>query len=176
MKKCKICRAPFTPRFSTLQATCEKPECILANKKKADEKAAKREIKAMRERLKSVSSYRNDLQKIFNEFIRLRDKDKPCISCGSPLTGKYDAGHGFSVGSYPNLRFNEDNVHGQCVHCNRHKHGAANEYMIGLEARIGKERFEHLKSIRNEPLKLPLDEIKELIEVYRGKVAALKGK
>ena len=174
MKKCKICRATFTPRFSSLQPTCERAACIIAYKKKVEEKAAKREIKAMRERLKSVSEYRKDLQKVFNEFIRLRDKDKPCISCGAKLTGKYDAGHCFSVGSYPNLRFNELNVHGQCVQCNRHKHGAANEYMIGLEKRIGSEKLSELKSIRNEPLKLPVDQIKELIEVYKTKIAELK--
>ena len=50
------------------------------------------------------------------DSIRLRDKHQPCISCGKPLEGKYDAGHFFQQQNNRS-RFNEDNVHGQCVHC-----------------------------------------------------------
>ena len=44
----------------------------------------------------------------FHKYIRRRDQDKPCISCG-----KYtllQAGHFYSAGGNPVVRFNEDNV------------------------------------------------------------------
>ena len=48
----------------------------------------------MRKDLKTHKDYIQILQKLFfNTFIRLRDKHQPCISCGKPLEGKYDAGH-----------------------------------------------------------------------------------
>lgn len=169
MKTCKICRVKFTPSFSTLQPTCTSPLCILKWAKKVDEKKGKREVKAMRERQKSISQWRRELQQVFNKFIRERDKGKGCISCGAKLQGKYDAGHYYSVGSYPNLRFNEDNCHGQCVHCNQHLHGNLLEYQIGIIKRIGKHRLEELESQRNEPLRLPLDEIKIKINFYKSK-------
>jgi len=31
---------------------------------------------------KSLPKLKKDLQLIFNAFIRVRDKDEPCISCG----------------------------------------------------------------------------------------------
>jgi hypothetical protein len=71
----------------------------------------------------SYSDHVKELQVIVNKYVRLRDKDKGCISCGTPLLGKYDAGHYYSAGGNPELRFNTDNIHGQCVYCNQHRHG-----------------------------------------------------
>jgi hypothetical protein len=174
MKRCKVCKIPFTPTYSSLQATCVKPQCLIEWGRMAERKKAKREIRQMRENIKSVSAYRRELQKVFNEFIRLRDSKEPCISCGKPLPMKYDAGHFYSVGSYPNLRFNEDNVHAQCVECNQHKHGNLLEYAPRLTERIGFERASKLMVLRNEPLRLSLEEIKQLIEQYKWKVKILK--
>lgn len=174
MKRCKVCKQPFTPTYSSLQATCVKPKCLIEWGRMAERKKAKREIRQMRENIKSVSQYRRELQKIFNEFIRLRDRHQPCISCGKTLPAKYDAGHFYSVGSYPNLRFNEDNVHGQCVECNQHRHGNLLEYAPRLTERIGFERASKLMVLRNEPLRLSLEEIKKLIEEYKWKVKTLK--
>jgi hypothetical protein len=174
MKRCRICKEKFIPTYSTLQATCTKPKCLLEWGRITAIKKSKRELKAIRESLKSVSQYRRELQKVFNEFIRLRDKNQLCISCNKQLPVKYDAGHFYSVGSYPNLRFNEDNVHAQCVECNQHKHGNLLEYSQRLNERIGFERASKLMIIRHEPLKLPLDKIKELTEHYKCKVKALK--
>jgi gamma-glutamylcyclotransferase (GGCT)/AIG2-like uncharacterized protein YtfP len=173
-KKCRICRQEFTPKYSTMQATCENIECMIAYSSKQKDKKTKAEFKAIKERNKSVSQWRKELQQVFNQYIRLRDQGKGCISCGKQLQGKYDAGHYFSVGSYPNLRFNESNVHGQCVGCNQHKHGNLLEYAIGIEKRIGKSKLEELKSMRNDRLSLPLDKIKELIYYYKDKVKEIK--
>ena len=173
-RRCKICKAEFIPSFSTLQATCTEVNCILAWADKAKEKKSKREIKAMKERNKSISQWRKELQQVFNTYIRLRDKGRPCISCGKALQGKYDAGHYYSVGSYPNLRFNESNVHGQCVTCNQHKHGNLLEYTEGITKRIGKARLEELKAMRNDRLSLPLDMIKEKIDHYKKLINKMK--
>jgi hypothetical protein len=174
MKKCKICREFFEPTYSSLQPTCTKPQCIISYAKRVEEKKSKREIKVMRERVKSVSHWRRDLQQAFNAYIRERDKHRPCISCDKPLVGKYDAGHFYSVGSYPNLRFNEDNCHGQCVECNQHKHGNLIEYSLRLPDRIGTSQYHHIHQIKNDPLRLSLDEIKNLIQYYRKLLKSLK--
>jgi len=141
MKKCKVCRDKFTPTYSTLQPTCEKIECLVSWGKLI---AAKQKLKADKvwkkettEKLMTLSDYIRICQKVFNTYIRMRDKDKPCISCDRPLSSKYDAGHFWSSGSYPNLRFHEDNVHGQCVHCNRDLHGNLLNYRTRLIDRIG---------------------------------------
>jgi gamma-glutamylcyclotransferase (GGCT)/AIG2-like uncharacterized protein YtfP len=169
-KTCKVCRERFVPTISTLQATCTKVSCVLQYAKRSKAKEASEEIKRMREKIKTLSDYRRELQQVFNKFIRLRDKDKPCISCSRKLGTKYDAGHYFSVGSYPNLRFDEDNVHGQCVECNQHKHGNLIEYGERLQDRIGEEAFDKLYMRRTQSLRLSVDQMKELIKIYKSKI------
>ena len=79
----------------------------------------------------------------FHKYIRNRDRGKPCVSCGRHTT--LQAGHYYSAGQHPSVRFNEDNVHGQCLSCNYFKHGNLINYSHNLLDRIGQERFKKLK-------------------------------
>ena len=106
-------------------------------------------------------------------FIRLRDADQPCISCGRFHQGAYDAGHYRSVGAAPEIRFHEDNCHRQCVPCNQHKSGNAVEYRIRLAQRIGKDRVEWLEG-PHEPRKYSIEDAKRIRDEYRGKARALQ--
>jgi hypothetical protein len=135
-----------------------------------------KEKKALKEKLMTKSDYLNICQKVFNTYIRTRDKDKNCISCNKKLVGKYDAGHFFSVGAYPNLRFNENNVFGQCVNCNRDKHGNVKEYDLRLQNILSIEEYNKLLNDRNKPALLTIEDIKELIAIYRVKTKELNGK
>lgn len=173
LKKCK-CGELFEPIYRNgmpISKLCFK--CLAANGKAKVKRDWNIEKKQRKEKLKTHSDWLKDLQKVFNQYIRLRDKNKPCISCGASLTSKYDAGHYFTVGAYPNLRFNEDNVHGQCVHCNQHKHGNVAEYSISLPLRIGIERFEKLLEERSKPANLTVEDIKEKIKEYKQKIKEL---
>jgi hypothetical protein len=181
MKKCKNCRAKFEPRFSTLESYCWAPECKTIEAMKKLESLKKLEVKnwtqrknEMKKKVKTTSDYRNELQKVFNTWVRLRDLDAGCISCGHILTGKFDAGHYYSVGSYPNLRFDIDNVHGQCVECNQHKHGNLIEYATGLIERIGHERYHELHNKRNQILKLTVSEMEDLTAQYKILIKILR--
>ena len=181
MKKCRHCGNRFEPRFSSLERFCWNPECKtidamekLDRLKKNESKQWNIQRKKIREKLKTTSDWKNDLQKTFNEFIRIRDKHKPCISCGRKLPEKFDAGHFHSVGSSPSLRFNESNVHGQCVHCNRDKHGNLHEYRVGLIQRVGNDVVDELDAKRHESRKWTQPEIVEMIQQYKMKIKLLK--
>jgi len=127
-----------------------------------------------RESLKTKKDYLLIAQKVFNTYIRLRDKGKPCISCDKQLRDNdINASHYFSVGSSPNLRFNEDNVHNSCIRCNKELHGNISEYAIKLPLRIGKERFEQLIQDRNKSALYSIDEVKEIISKYKEKIKCL---
>jgi hypothetical protein len=171
-RKCVQCKDKFTPQNNN--QICCSGFCAYEYVKKQTAKNWQKEKKELKEKLMSKSDYLNILQKVFNTFIRMRDKDKNCISCDRKLTGKFDAGHFFSVGAYPNLRFNEKNVHGQCVHCNRDKHGNVKEYDLRLQMLLSDTEYQMLLESRNKPLKLSIDEVKELILIYRQKIKELK--
>lgn len=141
-------------------------------KKKSDQR--KKDKKKLEE-MKTFSDWVNDLQKIFNKFIRLRDADLPCISCGTIANVKYDAGHYLSVGSYPNLRVNEMNVNKQCSKfCNVEKRGNVVEYRDGLIRKYGLDKVNELEAKRQSTWKKPIYEIKEMITYYKGKVREME--
>ena len=174
--KCKSCSNEFEP-FSSHNSTIKQKMCVPCLIAKGSEKRAKtansvwrKEKSELKEKLKTKSEWLNEFQKVFNTYIRERDYKKPCVSCDKPLAGKFDAGHYFTVGAYPNIRFNEDNVHGQCVECNQHRHGNIAEYSIRLPYRIGQERYDKLLMSRNESNKLSIEDIKLLICSYKEKI------
>jgi hypothetical protein len=136
-----------------------------------------KEKKVLKKKLMTKSDYLNICQKVFNTYIRTRDKGKPCVSCDKFLKeNDVNASHYFSVGSSPNLRFNEDNVHSSCIKCNKELHGNTIEYTLRLPNRIGIERYNQLLNDRNKPALLTIEDIKELIAIYRVKTKELNGK
>lgn len=139
--------------------------------KKNAEKAKKEERridKLKRDELKTRRDWLNEAQVVFNRWIRLRDYLRPCISCGKE-NATWDAGHYRSVGAAPQLRFDEMNVHKQCVHCNQHKSGNAIEMRIGLVNRYGVEVVERLEST-NESVKWTIEDAQRIKREYANKI------
>lgn len=186
-KKCKICNTSFEP-FNSLQVWCS-PQCgYELSKKRTDAKAkfeAKIERKSLRERkekLKNKSQWLKDAQNnACNPYIRFRDKDEPCISCGRYdheiddvfIGGKWDAGHFKSRGAYPELRFHPLNIHKQCKTCNggsgkyaKKDKSVAENYRINLINKIGLSNVEWLEG-RHEIQHLTIDDIKEIKAYYK---------
>lgn len=184
-KKQRICRVCKKPFFKTLplQIVCS-PACAIeqasATRAKAERMQAKEDRKTLRiqrEKLKTRRDYLKEAQRAFNDFIRARDKDKPCICCGQPLGegsigGAFDCGHYRSVGSAPHLRFDERNAHGQRKQCNRYGAGRAVDYRIGLGRRLGMEVVEQLES-DNTPQKWTKEDLIAIRDHYRAKRKAL---
>ena len=105
-------------------------------------------------------------ESVFNKWIRERDKDKGCISCGGSVD---HAGHYFPVGGHSGLRFNEINVNGQCVGCNTYKHGNLIYYRDGLVRRYGLFETEvwEQECMSNKVNKWSRTELNEIIEKYK---------
>lgn len=181
LRKCKFCQVPFKPTYSTTQNVCSH-RCAIEYSKivqiAKDNREWQREKKERKEALLTHSEWLNLFQKVFNAYIRSRDKGQGCISCGTKKNVQYAAGHYFSVGAFPNVRFDEDNVHLQCnKRCNGELSGNIIEYRPKLIEKIGIERFEALEyRARNESGKLSIPEIKEKIKEYKEKTKELSKK
>ena len=171
-KKCKCCNVFFTP-YKTTQKVCS-TKCAIeyANNKIKSEakKRARAERKEYYENNMTLSDWKKKVQTVFNKFIRLRDMQKGCISCGTPLQlRKFDAGHYYPT-TYQGIRFNENNVHGQCVRCNRNMHGNIHEYRKRITERISQEELDWLDENRYIELKLNKIELEELYNKYKKKI------
>ena len=77
-RKCKQCGEVFQKK-QPLQFVCS-PICSIEYAKKQRKKADKTEWqkrkKAIKEKLKTKQNYENELQVVFNTFIRLRDQNQ----------------------------------------------------------------------------------------------------
>jgi len=178
MSKCKICRAEFTKRSMTHKVCSDSCAVELLRKTREEAKlkadrTERVETKKALERLKTRSDWLKDAQVVFNQYIRERDKAEPCISCQRFHQGQYHAGHFVSVGSRPNLRFDEQNVHRQCAPCNNHLSGNIIHYRMNLIKKLGVEAVVRLET-DFEPKKYTIDDLKEIIIIYRKKVKMLK--
>ena len=170
MPRCRICKDKFEAKFFN-QKTCFNASCVIEFKNITKQKEWKERKKVLKDGLKRKQDYEKDLEVVFNKFIRLRDKDEPCISCDAPAgTYKLTAGHFYPAGSYKNLRFNEDNVNSQCWwNCNKNKSGNLLEYRPRLIKKIGIERVEELERLKNIPAHYTIPELKEMIKQYKLK-------
>lgn len=117
------------------------------------------------------------LDSIFSEYIRKRDSDQygmvRCISCGKRVVWKEaDAGHYVSR-KHMCLRYNENNVNGQCVDCNRFKSGNIDKYKKGLILKYGRFIIDYLENKKNEIRQYSSFEIELMCNYYKKKIKNL---
>lgn len=176
-KKCRACGEWFRAA-NTLHRACS-TRCAIEVSRQDTRKAQRQDDKRRKAALKSKSDLRREAQAEFNAYIRERDADQPCISCGATkasvhLTGGgWDCGHYRSTGASPELRFCELNAHKQCKQCNQHLSGNVTNYRIGLRQRIGDAALEWLEA-EHPPTKYTKDDYAEIKREYRAKRKALR--
>jgi hypothetical protein len=107
---------------------------------------SKKEKPVKEAKVKEVVSLPTDLeitQKTVNTYIRMRDKDQKCISCGK---GKPEhAGHYLPQGSFSGVRYDYFNLAGQCEKCNCGEYGSPEKFREGLIKRLGLKAVEDLE-------------------------------
>ena len=86
MAKCKICKKDFT-QFNSLNSVCSILCAIELGKlkpAKVNYKRVNSQLKSeAKEKLETYSQKVNKVKVIFQKWIRERDKNEPCISCGT---------------------------------------------------------------------------------------------
>lgn len=170
--RCKHCKDKFEPiRFN--HKFCLKDECIKAFVEEVKVKQWKETKIKMKNDLKTTQDWLKEAQTIFNKYIRLRDMGLVCVSCQQPPKKK-NAGHYFSQGGHSNVRFDEDNVHLQCEHCNTFLSGNLLNYQIGIQKRIGAQKLLELQERAHVTKKWSIEELKEIIQTYKTKVRELQ--
>lgn len=143
-KKCKAkgCGVVFSPA-RPMQCVCS-PACaqLLARAKTEQAETKQRQEqrkadRAKREELKPLKWFHSKTKIAVHKYIRTRDAEAPCISCGTHHAAQWDAGHFISVGSDSSLRYDFANIHKQCSVCNQHKSGNLLRYRANLIQKIG---------------------------------------
>jgi len=154
-KRCKECSELFIP-YNSLQKVCGVDCAIKYNKKKA--KADKEKIDRLHQEKKerlSLATVLGYTKTRVHQYIRKRDEGKPCISCGTPYKEDFHAGHFYPAGKFTALKFDLNNIHGQCIQCNRFNEGNFEMYSLNLPNRIGIEEYQKLVKRAETSIKVP---------------------
>ncbi|WP_057634910.1 recombination protein NinG [Yersinia kristensenii] len=200
-RNCKVCKTRFKPAtqyewwcdekhkeeyikqlaVKARQNTIQKDE----QRRKKETQAERQSLKIRKLELKPDSHFKKLAQQAFNEYIRTRDHDQPCISCGETNPpdlhgGQWDCGHFKTVGGFPELRFVECNAYRQCKSCNAGsaKYGGKaatveKMYRESLAKKFGQELVDWLDG-PHEMNHYRRDDYIRIRDEYRAKTRSLK--
>jgi hypothetical protein len=100
---------------------------------------------------RSIDWLEDKLQELINAKVRRRDSVNGffiCISCDElKPTNQLNAGHFYRKEAiqYKALKFDLDNIHGQCVRCNKYLSANLIPYRANLLLKIGEQRLKQLE-------------------------------
>jgi hypothetical protein len=179
MKKCRNCKQPFKPRFTTLEKHCHEIDCQVAKameyleKQKLAEKKKDDEYWNNKKAELNKDNGKESLQKAINTLVRKIDEKfyNSCICCERPLKfnepGSVHAAHRYNVGGHENIRWNLHNIHSATLYCNKHNTEHKTGYDNGLVVRFSQEYKDLVDGLdlKYKVLKLTSVEIKEKIKI-----------
>ncbi len=181
LKVCKVCRCNFLAPRGLQKARVCGPVCALTFAKSARAKAEKvrlirdrRETKVKLRELEPIARLEKRAEAAVNAYVRVRDRDKGCISCDRPANwdGQWHASHFRSVGAASAVRFHLWNIHKGCSICNHHLSGNIAEYTPRLVALRGQECVDWLKS-QNQVVRYSREYLERLRAVFAKKTRRL---
>lgn len=185
-KRCKNkdCNKLFTPdremqpccSFECTISYVNKPDNLKGLIKTGKKLRQKENTRKKREwKQNDKSKLKQEAQKVVNQYVRLRDKDKPCISCGHTGNRQIHCGHFRPQGNTQQLRYYTLNTFAQCSTCNNHLSGNLVPYRAALVKRFGDEWVEKLEA-NHETKKYTVEYLQKLIRVFRKKIKLYKKK
>lgn len=188
-RKCKVCGDRFKP--NTLYEWWCRDEhkadyaVDLANKarqkriqlqerqRKETTQQERRNLKIRKLAVQPRSYFIKQAQQAVNAYIRERDKNLPCVSCGTLIAAQWDAGHYRTTAAAPQLRFDPRQIWKQCSVCNQHKSGNLVPYRAELILRIGIAEVESIEG-NHERHRWTIEECKSIKAEYQQKLKELR--
>jgi len=128
-----------------------------------------------------IKIIKGKLDKIFSQYIRLRDRVSMthcrCVDCGRLIDMKYecDAGHFVPRGRL-STRYHEQNVHAQAKKCNNKNWNQGEQYKHGkaIDRLYGEGTADRLMSMPKDGFKIDKSDYDEMIAFYTWAVEAMK--
>lgn len=125
-----------------------------------------------------VAKVKAELMALAKTYIKLRDGNT-CWTCGAGgLQGiNFHGGHFIadSIGGVI-LRYDEDNIHPQCMRCNHFLSGNQAEYYIKMVKEYGQEFVDEMfRKKHQDTTKWGMQDYRDKIDYYKEKIAKLNG-
>ncbi|HFF1620523.1 TPA: recombination protein NinG [Yersinia enterocolitica] len=188
-RNCKVCKTRFKPE-TVYQWWCNEEHrieyavLVMKDKRSRDqaselkrrrekEREGRKELKVRKINAKPKTYWIKQAQQAVNAFVRARDSNLPCVSCGTTSAAQWDAGHYRTTAAAPQFRFDLRQIHKQCSVCNQHKSGNIVPYRVELIKRIGIKTVEAIEN-NHERRSYTVEELKGIRDYYRLELKRLK--
>lgn len=187
--KCRGCKEYFRPpeespgiRHCSLECGTAILKRLWAKERLQQERAQKRaktaqkKVWAKEKREYKKNDYRvrkPAAKKACHSYIKERDKNELCICCNEPLGDDFQAGHWLESGNNPQVRYDENNIHAQRLHCNFYKGGDSGDYEKNLRSKIGDAAVDELITKKGGTVKRTAEEYLEIESHFKKKLEIL---
>ena len=123
---------------------------------------------------KSLPKLKEELDKVFSQFIRLRLADEnwnaKCVTCGTVKYWKeLQCGH-FMSRRHQSTRWNEENTACQCMACNIFNQGEQYKFSLYIDKTYGEGKSNELMLLSKQTLKLDRYDLEQMIQAYKEEV------
>ncbi|ANI29461.1 protein ninG [Yersinia entomophaga] len=188
-RNCKVCKTRFKPAAIYEWWCCEEHKIeyavlVMKERRKQNydneikqrqerQKEDRKQLKVRRINAHPKTYWIKQAQQAVNAFVRARDSNLPCVSCGTTSAAQWDAGHYRTTAAAPQFRFDPRQIHKQCSVCNQHKSGNIVPYRVELIKRIGIETVEAIEN-NHERSSYSIEELKSIRDYYRLELKKLK--
>lgn len=146
-------------------------------KKKEKSKYEISEIKIKLKPLEDKRKHTDELDKVFQFYVRLRDAMPggmtKCISCGKILPFEKMQGGHYCSRKHMTTRWSEDNVNSECVYCNMMDGDHLIQYRKNLIKKIGEKKVEWIEAYCHDTYKWSDFELVIMIKDYCKKCILL---
>lgn len=154
--KCKQCQIKVTKetsvivnvkRFCSFECAAKFGKANIPKGKEIRRKEQKKKDGKRKKELMTRSEWYDKLQALVNQYVKWRDRNEPCCTCGTSNPNiKYDAGHFIPQKGYDPRRFELTNIHKQCsLNCNQYGSGKRAEYREFIRVKYGSEHLDWLE-------------------------------
>jgi hypothetical protein len=121
---------------------------------------------------------KHKLDKIFSEYIRLRDANNDgivrCYCCGKSLPWRESENMHFIPRRHLSLRYSETNCHAGCTGCNCYNYGNIEKYTARLKKEYGEDIIDRLTVIKNVTHAPSDSDYQILIDHYKLEIKKLR--
>lgn len=127
---------------------------------------------------KSLSTLERELDDVFSDFIRLRDRKVGnfinCFVCGVTVPWQQSHNGHYISRAHMATRYNENNCNAVCIDCNCFDPDHQNQYRLKMIGYYGLRVVELLEGQKRNLQKFVRYEIQEMIDHYKIEVRKLK--
>ena len=140
--------------------------------KKEMKQEATKANREQKEKGKSIAALILESRKPYQQWIRMRDANNSCISCGQITSEIWDSGHFKKAELYTGMIFDERNCSKQCRKCNTYLNGNEGEYRKRLIEKHSQEWMDELDrdSDRLRVYKWDREQLLEIKQEYSRRV------